>query len=197
MQKGDKHCEMFSLYYLKLIIVDGLMPDQSLGNIDNELVENQEALIQHFRQNLRELIYNNIGDVEQASVSEHDPDAAAIAYKVNYALREIQNPRKQLTDITVDFIATLYAKNSTYEPQTSLIFKECVTSHPCDGTKNDVQILYGEKHHWICTFWNAKQRQIVVYDSLYNWFKATFFGLSNQQEDVLKRLYHGGRQSPK
>lgn len=68
------------------------------------------------------------------------------------ALEEIEDIDEQLTDVTIDLVAKLYAKNSTYKPQTALLhYQHLMDCKPCGPDQNDVQILYGENHHWICT----------------------------------------------
>lgn len=88
-----------------------------------------------------------------------------------------------MTDTTIDFITTLYAKQSTYKPQSTLVYFEYVRAAKCNQNQNDIQILYGENYHWICTFYKANDGKIYVYDSIYR------RQLTGKQKEVLQRFY--------
>lgn len=63
--------------------------------------------------------------------------------------------------------------------------------HACKSNVNDVQILFGDNDHWICTLYKKDEGKIIVYDSLHNpnWFSGLFSGLSKEQKGVLQKLY--------
>lgn len=101
------------------------------------------------------------------------------------ALEDLGNPHTMLSGTTIDLIAEILAKKSKFKPQSVFIHLKGELYESCKEDENDVQILYGNNSHWICSYYNADKKQFYLYNSLYH----ANGRLLKAQATVLRKLY--------
>lgn len=101
------------------------------------------------------------------------------------AKAELDNHQAPLSVSTIELIVDILAKNSTYQPQrTESIYNKKIVAKPCQSEKSDIQVLYGENDHWVCTYYTGMM--IFIYDSGHNWRSCL---VDYKQKGVLEKLY--------